>query len=177
VSRPRRGTFVTRLSPEDALNFGITRALLEAFAVRIGIQQLDEKLFAQLEGLIVEMSTCRLPDDVPRLVQLDLGFHQRLVATGRSTPIEELWSSLNGQIRAMYFTTLENEHATIDYVVAFHRQLLEQLRTGAPQAIQQAVIQHYVRDPAQVQVIAAHETIDRLAPVLLARAGTSRGPG
>lgn len=169
ISRPRRGTFVTRLSPEDALNFGIARALLEAFALRIGFGRFDAALFDKLERTIVEMGSCRLPQDVPKLVQLDLVFHQLLVTVGGSQPIVELWSSLSGQIRAMYFTTLMSEHSTIEYIVEFHRQLCTELRSGDPQAAQQAVIRHYVRDSSNTQVLAALATTDTVISALLNR--------
>src|SRR5690348_15318328 len=41
VSEPRRGTFVTRLSPDDALDLKVTRALLEGFALRVGYGRID----------------------------------------------------------------------------------------------------------------------------------------
>src|SRR5215207_3276571 len=44
VSEPRRGTFVTRLSHEDALDLCYNRALLESFAVRSGHKRIDDQL-------------------------------------------------------------------------------------------------------------------------------------
>ncbi len=146
-TRPRRGTFVTRLSRQDALDVGFARALLEGYAVRVGFQHIDAALLNRLEGCIEQMGNCRLPRDVPELVRLDQEFHRMLVDTCGSRRIAELWSSMSGQIRALYITTLEREDATIAYVVAFHRELLDALRSGDAQLAQSGIVHHYVREP------------------------------
>lgn len=171
-SRARRGTFVTRLSPDDALDVGFARALLEAYAVRVGFERIDAALLLQLENIIAAMGRCSLPGDVPRLVQLDTDFHRLLVEGCGARRIVELWASLSGPIRALYITTLENEHATIDYVVEFHRTLLEALRSGDPQIAQNAVIRHYARVPEHdAHAEALRSVVSQLAPALLIHAG------
>src|SRR3954466_6692998 len=72
VSEPRRGTFVTRLAREEALDLCYTRALLESFAVGIGYQRIDEGILGCMAGCVDMMRRCRLPDDVPQLIQIDL---------------------------------------------------------------------------------------------------------
>jgi DNA-binding GntR family transcriptional regulator len=145
VSKPRRGTFVTRLAREDALDLCYSRALIESFAVSSGYTRIDERLFDTLEGCLERMRRCRLPGDVPELIQIDLAFHRPLIELGGSRRLIELWSSLNGQIGALVLTSLEAQHASIDDVVAFHKQLLDALRSGDAQIAQQGVIDHYVR--------------------------------
>lgn len=169
VNTPRRGTFVTRLSRADALDLGYTRALLEGHAVRAGYARCDEALFKRLEALIETMRGCRLPDDTPRLIQLDLDFHRSLVETAGSPRLSELWSNLNGQIRALYLTTLESEGADIAYVIEFHQRLLDALRSGDPRVAQQAVFEHYVRrDEGIGHLGLVDETVDAMAAFMLA---------
>ena len=45
VSKPRRGTFVTRLAREDALDLCYSRALIESFAVSSGYARIDAQVF------------------------------------------------------------------------------------------------------------------------------------
>ncbi len=147
VSRPRRGTFVTRLAREEALDMGFTRALLEGFAVGAGFERLDARVLAHMEQLLAAMGTCRLPDDIPRLMQLDVDFHRPLVEAAQSPRLLELWSGLNGQIRALYLTTLESQHVRIEEIVAFHQVLIDAIRSRDPAQAQRSVFQHYVRLP------------------------------
>ncbi len=165
VTQPRRGTFVARLSKQDALDLGYARALLEGYAVRIGFHKIDDALLAHLDNLIEDMGQCGLPDDVPRLVQLDLDFHRLLVEICHSPRIMELWSNLSGQIRALFITTLENEHATIDYIVEFHQRLVNELRSGDPARAQTAILKHYVRTLEGEQLDALTTAIDTVAPL------------
>lgn len=149
VNNPRRGTFVTRLSQSDALDLGYTRALLESFALTIGHTRINDQLIAQLETHLDEMGACALPEDVPRLVKIDLNFHRLLVETAGSGRIIELWSSLNGQIGALFIRGVEQQHANIDDVVALHRRLLDAIASPDPTFVQRAVLEHYVRLPGE----------------------------
>jgi len=166
VSRPRRGTFVTRLAREDALDLCYSRALMESFAVSSGYARVDDRLLSKLEGCIEQMGRCRLPNDVPALIQIDLAFHRPLIELGGSRRLIELWASLNGQIGALVLTSLENKQARIDDVAAFHQQLLDALRGGDARVAQQAVIDHYVRVEERDAVRSAlmQQVIDRVAP-------------
>src|SRR5215510_10834145 len=47
VSKPRRGTFVTRLTREDALDLCYSRALLESFAIRAGYERIGSRMFGE----------------------------------------------------------------------------------------------------------------------------------
>lgn len=145
ASEPRRGTFVTRLSRADALDLGYTRALLEAFAVTVGYARLDDSLVQELEALLAEMGTCDIPTEFPRLVTIDLDFHARLVELAEMPRLFELWSSLNGQIGALYIRGVEEMHLQTDDLVTLHRNLLNAIRSGSDHG-QLAIIQHYVRE-------------------------------
>jgi DNA-binding GntR family transcriptional regulator len=166
VSKPRRGTFVTRLAREDALDLCYTRALLESFAIRAGYEHIDSRMFGELAGCIDQMRRCRLPDDVPQLIQIDLTFHRALIEVAQSRRLTEIWSSLNGQIGALVLRSLEAQHANIDDVVAFHQKLLDAILIGDPQIAQQAVIDHYVREEERdaVRHIRMQQLIGTLAP-------------
>src|SRR5215211_7272291 len=129
-SEPRRGTFVTRLAREDAVDLCRTRALLEAFALTSGYDRLDAATFAALDDLLTEMAALNFPEDVPRLIGIDLAFHRLLIRGAGAPRVVELWSSLDGQMSALILSSIEHHHAGIGDVVAFHRALLDAVRSG-----------------------------------------------
>jgi DNA-binding GntR family transcriptional regulator len=145
ASEPRRGTFVTRLSREDALDLGYTRALLEAFAVTVGYARLDDALVQELESLLEAMGTCDIPKEFPRLVEIDLAFHAKLVQLAGMPRLFDVWSRLNGRIGALYIRGVEEMHLHTDDLVTLHRNLLNAIRSGSDHG-QLAIIQHYVRE-------------------------------
>lgn len=148
-STPRRGTFVTRLSHRESTDLCVARALLEGYAVRIGYHRIDAAVIAEIERLIAEMAGCVLPRDVPRLSRIDLALHRLLVEGADMPRVRDLWASLDGQMSALFLTSLENKHASIDDVVAFHQRLLDAVRSGDVVVAQQGVIDHYVGCGAQ----------------------------
>ena len=166
VSEPRRGTFVTRLAREEALDLCYTRALLESFAVRAGYARIDARALDRMQRCIDQMRQCRLPDDVPQLIQIDLAFHRNLIELAESRRLIELWSSLNGQIGALVLRSLEQQHANIEDVAAFHQRLLDTILSGDAAAAQQGVIDHYVRQEERdmVRLALMQQLVGTLAP-------------
>jgi DNA-binding FadR family transcriptional regulator len=57
----------------------------------------------------------------------------------------ELWSSLDSRIGALYIRAIEEHQVGVDFVVTFHRSLLDAIRSGDPAVARQAVLDHYVR--------------------------------
>ncbi|MGH2560502.1 MAG: GntR family transcriptional regulator [Thermomicrobiales bacterium] len=143
---PRRGTFVTRLAREDAVDLCRARALLEAYALTVGFDHLDESVFARLDELLDDMAGLHLPDDFPRLIGIDQAFHRLLVQGAEADRVVELWASLDGQMSALILSSIEHYHAGIGDITAFHRALVEALRSGDVAVAREAVLIHYVGD-------------------------------
>lgn len=149
VSKPRHGTFVTRLSDTEAIELCQTRALLETFAVTQGHLQIDDMLLQRLRTAVAAMGQCTLPQDLPRLIQLDLTFHRAIIGLSNSTKLIDLWSSLNGQIGALMLRGMEQQALDISDVVRLHILVIDALASGTPAQAQQAIVDHYIRDEAE----------------------------
>jgi DNA-binding GntR family transcriptional regulator len=176
ASEPRRGTFVTRLSREDALDLGYTRSLLEAFAVTVGYHRIDAEVLAALELLLDEMGECQLPEEFPRLVAIDLDFHAKLVGLADMPRLFELWSSLSGQIGALYIRGVEEMNLRSSDLEAMHRKLLDAILTG-PASGQLAIIQHYVREDGSRSTpgLSAQDILNVVSARLAAEPSKARG--
>lgn len=161
ISRPRGGTFVTRISAGDALDLGYTRALLESYAVTVGQERITPAVLAEMDELIGEMALCKLPHDLPRLLRIDLAFHHKLVECAEMSRLFELWSSLDGQIGALYIRAIEDHGVDIDFVVAFHHGFLDAIRSGDSAQAREAVIEHYIRfsDVSRTRELALEQTV------------------
>jgi DNA-binding GntR family transcriptional regulator len=173
-SEPRRGTFVTRLSREDAIDLCRTRALLESYAVFAGFSKLDDEQFERMQAVIDELAVCNLPVDVPRLIQLDLQFHLLLVDCVDSIGVRELWNSLNGRMSAVILSSIEHHHANTGDLAEFHQVLLDAIRSGDPAVARDAVIAHYIgveRDETGTlaEIAGVIESMARNADMLAAR--------
>jgi DNA-binding GntR family transcriptional regulator len=147
-NEPRRGTFVTRLSRQDALDLCRSRALLETYAVTTGADRLPSADFARMQAIVDEMAACRMPDDMPRLIQLDLEFHGLVMDVAESRGVHELWSSLNGKMSALILSSIEHHRAGMRDIAEFHQVLLDALRTSDPTIARHAIVAHYIGSEA-----------------------------
>jgi DNA-binding GntR family transcriptional regulator len=175
-SIPRRGTFVTRLAREEAVDLCRSRALLEAYALSVGYDRLDDEALARLDLILDEMATLNLPDDVPRLIKLDLAFH-RVLAEGADAPhLLELWASLDGKMSALILSSIEHHHASIDDIVALHRELLDAVRGGDVATARTAVLDHYIGDERGLTVRRGKPVgdISNIVGAVMQRAGRVR---
>ncbi len=148
-SKPRRGTFVTRLSDDEAGELCQARALLETFAVTSGQKRIDDELLDELRTVVAAMGKCNLPQDLPQFIRLDLQFHQIIITAAESTKLVTLWSSLNGQMGALMLRGLEQQQIQISDAVAIHNRVIDGLATGDLERMQQAIVAHYIRSEAR----------------------------
>ena len=98
---------------------------------------------------LAAMAKCTLPQDLPQLIELDLTFHQTIINLSDSTKLIDLWSSLNGQIGALMLRGMEQQALAISDVVRLHTIVIDVLSNGTPTQVQQAIVDHYIRDEAE----------------------------
>ena len=122
------------------------------------------------------MGDCELPEEFPRLVSIDLEFHAKLVELADMPRLCELWSSLSGQIGALYIRGVEEMNLRSSDLEALHRKLLTAILAG-PAAGQLAIIQHYVRDDGSTSTpgIAAQNILNVVSMRLAAEPTRARG--
>lgn len=167
---PRRGAYITRLAEEEAVELCRMRALIEGYAVTVGIGRVTEELMAELEGYVHEMALCVLPKSLPRLIQLDLAFHGRIAELAQSDTLLEVWSSLSGRIGALMIRSVEANRLEIGDVTRFHNEVLDALATRNPRACRLAVINHYL--PVSESRTLHIESIDQAVQALVLLEGS-----
>jgi len=169
-TNPRRGFFVTRLSAEEAVELCRMRALLEAYAVSVGLPALPNSALAELHLHVAAMGTCVLPGDLSRLIQIDLEFHRIIAEMGGSATLIEGWSNFNGRIGALIMRSVEANQLLIKDVVLYHQEVVDALATRLPALGRRAIILHYL-DDNQVNWPSV-EAIEQTVPALT-RVGAS----
>ncbi len=162
---PRRGSYITRLAEEEANELCRMRALIEGYAVAAGIAGVNEALIAELEAYVQEMGKCQLPKSLPRLIQMDLLFHQRIAELARSDTLFEVWSSLSGRVGALIIRSVESNRLAIADVTRFHTEVLDALVTRNPRACCLALINHYL--PESESRTLHMESIDQAVQALV----------
>lgn len=143
--RPRRGVFVTRLSGDEAFELCQARALIEGYAVGMGVREMAESDLQQMRQLVGVMGSCRLPRDLPLLIQTDIAFHRIITGLCGSAMMLEMWSTLNGRLGALIMSSLERKQLNTADVVRYHTDVVDALATRDPAIARREMAAHYLR--------------------------------
>lgn len=138
-----RFTEVVRFSAQDAREVMQLRAAIEKICAHtlVATRKLPHELLEQhLDG--ISRAVLAQPVDRRGYVEHDLGFHRALVLAAENRHALRHWSLLEAQVQTMLFLVLEDLDVTPETTIDLHRELLEILNSGTPDAAAQAVYDH-----------------------------------
>ena len=142
--RPRSGTYVSLLSPEDVEETLAIRRALESLAAETISQNLKDSDLAWFEEIIVLLERSEKDRNLHEKRNSD--FHLKLVELSRNKKLIETYRSLNAYIKMARIHNASN--SWIDRVAAErveHRKILQALRTRSTPALQRALNNHILR--------------------------------
>lgn len=140
-SQPHRGVFVTTLDETDIADVYLARGAIERAAVRVLLERGDRSSFANLERLLERMSKAAQRDRWAAVADLDLQFHETLVAASGSKRLVRMFSTLIVETRVC-LQALEHAYPARQALVDEHRELLEEIRAGRTAALR-AIDRHF----------------------------------
>ncbi|MCC7371320.1 MAG: GntR family transcriptional regulator [Chloroflexi bacterium] len=164
VSYPRRGTFVTEITPLVVSEAFSLRAALEVYAGRLAIQHWTESDLQQMEALLEEAdATLHDQHAILQRVELDLSFHDHLFRLSRHKLLQEAWTNLRAKIRVLLAATgvLRVSAAVPKQPLSYrrgHAALLEALRSRDRDRLEAETIHHLA---AGEQMLLEHLADDR----------------
>jgi DNA-binding GntR family transcriptional regulator len=144
TSLPNRGTFVTRVSLEDAIAIQDIRALLEGLAARLAVERLTAADFKQLRALIKSMREAGRRRAAHELVALDLEFHVLVNTRSEHRLLLDVLASVGVYIRGfiVHTSTYYARQRDLQFVANSHALLLDALLTRNPEKAERAVHEH-----------------------------------
>jgi len=145
ISHPRRGTFVTQLTPTLASEAFSLRALLEIYAVRLAISSFDESHFrkmGEINALADEFFA-----DRRRLVEYDLQFHDVLFEVSGHSLLQQAWANLRAQIRLLLTASgilraMDRRAGRVLTIAEVHEPIVSALRAGDYELAEAAIAAH-----------------------------------
>jgi len=137
--------------PEDEIEeVYALRAHLEAYAARRVVVEHQDEALVILGDLFEQMLEAARAKDLPGLADLDLQFHDTLLELSGYHGLHRIWRSMDGLVRARTYATLAlpGREELIDYTAGSHRPIVEALRSGDPDAVEQAIKHHIHEVPS-----------------------------
>jgi len=127
-SQPFKETVVAEFTTEEVVHVLIPiRLTVETYALRKALPSFRDEDFAFLEQCIEDMRASGETNDVMRLVEADLAFHEYFIVKSNVPNLMNIWSSIYTRIR-MHFFMQDQQFEDITLVWEQHSVLLDAMR-------------------------------------------------
>jgi DNA-binding GntR family transcriptional regulator len=146
MSFPYRGAVVLGVSDEEVHEVLIPiRLTLERYSFVRAMATMTDDDFAELGKQIWLMEQAGKANDLIKLVEADLAFHEIVISASGQQHTMQIWRTIWPRIRA-YFVRYER-HRSFEETVEEHRELLAALQTRDP-AVVLAQLERHIDVPA-----------------------------
>lgn len=138
---PRRGTFVTELTPEDVRDVYDLRGALEAQAARSVIEDGNTVALAALDKALVAIGDAERKNDRSALAGADFTFHETLCRVSGNSRLLEVFVRHATEMRVLLrLDDYWYSHPQGEMVE--HAELVEAVRSGDPEVAGKAFREH-----------------------------------
>jgi DNA-binding GntR family transcriptional regulator len=146
MSFPYRGAVVLGVSDEEVHEVLIpVRLTLERYSFARALERMTDDHFAELAKQIWLMEQAGKANNLLKLVEADLAFHEIVISASGQLHTVQIWRTIGPRIRA-YFYRYER-YRNFEVTVEEHRELLAALQTRDP-AIALAQLERHIDVPA-----------------------------
>jgi DNA-binding GntR family transcriptional regulator len=148
VSEPYKGAVVLGVSDDEVQEVLIPiRLVLERYSFARALERMTEADFAELGKQIWVMERAARANDLPKVVEADLRFHDIVITSAGQLHTAQIWRTIWPRIRAYFFRY--GRGASLEVMVEEHRELLDALQTRDPKLVLGMLEKHIVvRTPA-----------------------------
>jgi DNA-binding GntR family transcriptional regulator len=141
MSFPYRGAVVLGVSDEEVHEVLIPiRLTLERYSWTRALEKLTEDDFAELGKQIWLMEQAGKANDLIKLVDADLGFHEIVISASGQLHTVQIWRTIWPRSRAYFFRY--ERFRSFEETVEEHRELLDALQTRDPAIVLEQLERH-----------------------------------
>ena len=140
-TKPFKGTRVVQFTEKDMEELYSLRSSLEELAVRILIENLDEKKINKLQMIIQSMQKSSQSGDLDQMISDDLRFHQTICELSGHRKLLEVWRTLESQLQV--FLNIEKDFFESAYqFVTTHDPIMEAIKDRNLKKAEKAIREH-----------------------------------
>ncbi|CAN5250351.1 GntR family transcriptional regulator [soil metagenome] len=137
-----RGVFVIEFDEGDIADIYLARGAAEQTAARLLTRRADTAAFDLLDGLLSQMAAVVSSGDWSKVADLDMRFHEALIAATGSKRLIRMYRTLLSEMR-ICLTPLEGAYPRREEVVDEHREIVAAMRAGDQQRVMDLVDGHF----------------------------------
>jgi DNA-binding GntR family transcriptional regulator len=141
MSIPYRGAVVLGVSDEEVQEVLIPiRLTLERYSFVHALERMTDEDYAELGKQVWLMEQAAQADDLLKLVEADLRFHDIVISSSGQTHTVQIWRTIWPRIRAYFFRYGRGK--SLGTMVDEHRELLTALQSRDPELMLQVLDRH-----------------------------------
>lgn len=137
--KPRRGTFVTRLTLIEIERTCRLRAVIEGLAARYASERLSEEDWNGLSRHVEKMKTAAEKGDPDTFLKLDHQFHERIWSLAHDSQLEHILRFLSTPYFAFIASVSTYVVSDVLKVYRAHAEYVDVLRSSDPELVQRKV--------------------------------------
>ena len=163
TEEPRRGAFVTAYNPPALIPLYEVRYVLEGFAAGLAAERAGSEAIRQMEAVLDQEATAIARDDLEAHIDIDIQFHEQIVAAAANPALEEMLGQVHARIRSAMLSRIVPTGP--EQALADHRAVLEAIKRRNSLAADQAAREHVMRVYTKLvgQRVMASAPMDSLA--------------
>jgi DNA-binding GntR family transcriptional regulator len=143
VNFPYRGYFVAELRPSHVFELLELRGLLEGRAAEAAVANLTADDIERLRRLADATSRLSFQHDVQRIRDLDIEFHNTIIAASGKQLLGEHWALLNARLAILNSLSRDLLKVDAQDTARRHRAYVDELSSRDPERARAAAEQHY----------------------------------
>lgn len=138
---PRKGAEVAKITEKDIKDVLEVRATLEALAVRLACERMDEQCMQRLTQVKEEFERAASKKEVNLLIKKDIEFHDAIFAATGNVKLIHIVNNLREQIyrfRVKYISEMKDYSG----LVKEHEEIVENIRNGNKERAEEIAVRH-----------------------------------
>ncbi len=141
IMMPRRGTYVANLSIRDVNEVFEIRTSLDSLASGLAAERITDEELESLQRLLVLISKYIESNNMEKIVETDMQFHDLLYQASRNTRLVGIIYNLREQLTRFRATSMSFP-GRLKATLEEHRQIVEAIAQGDVKAAQHAAEYH-----------------------------------
>ena len=141
---PRKGAYVSDISPEDLDNMLVVREPLEGLATYLATQFMSEEEIEAVKAVNEEYEEALRAGDMEKLINTDTHFHNLITQGSHNQYLIDILQDLQEQVlRFRYIYFKSNKRA--EDVVNEHRMILNAIQSGNADDARKFSVEHIIK--------------------------------
>ena len=125
---PRKGAYISEISLKEIKEIYEIRAMIEGFAAQLAISHITQKELSQLESILDLMEKSIRENNLKKVIQYNLSFHQKIVSLSKNGNLAKVYGSMLLPVRRYQKMGL-SLHSSWVVSLEEHRRILEALNS------------------------------------------------